>query len=581
MNELAAAFLQAAITLGLAALFGLLYRRYRKPYFRWWAVAWLLYAVRIGAIIGFLATNNSLWLYWHQVVTGWTALALLWAALVFSQQLRFRRRYLWLTLFPPVWSYVAIYRLQDFLLAAGPAVIFLSLATFWSGAVFLRHRRQTGSTAAAILAGTLILWGLHHLDYPFLRARGAWSPWGYYLDIIFLLALGGGILLLVVEDLHRGLNALSSLSGDLQIGGPTDDRFASLLRRPLGLPGVRGSALCLTEPGGERIVGGAGICQSWTGWKPSGTAAAAITEAISSHRLRITRDLHDPADPEGARYAYAAVLPVFRGSIATGALMIVGDARDPFTALDERFLLALGQQVGAALENAELYQRLEERTADLEHLATRMVRQHEEQRRRISLELHDETAQVFSALKLELGVLREGAAPESVESLEHLITLVDAGMKSIREVTQALRPSLLDDLGLLPALRALAAGFGERSGIAIRFESDDSLPQLSDEAELGLFRALQEGLANVARHAGASSVAVAVTVIDRQVVLGISDDGRGILPGTDRPMDTGERLGLVGMRERITALGGTVQVGSAAPAGARLDIRVPVPEATP
>ena len=156
------------------------------------------------------------WLYVHQVLTGWTALALLGAALAFSQQLAWRRRYLALVLFPPLWSYVAIYRLENFFLAAGPAVLFLSLATLWTGWAFWRYQRRTGSRAASFVAAVLVLWGLHHLDYPLLRARGAWNPWGYYLDIGFVLALGAGILLLVVEELRRGLATLSALSGDLQ-----------------------------------------------------------------------------------------------------------------------------------------------------------------------------------------------------------------------------------------------------------------------------------------------------------------------------------------------------------------------------
>ncbi|NNG17417.1 MAG: hypothetical protein HKM89_13140, partial [Gemmatimonadales bacterium] len=277
--ELAAPFLQAALTVGLIALCVFLYQRYHKRYFLYWALAWTMYALRLGAIITFLSTGGRIWLYWHQVTTGWTALGILWAAVVFSQQLPLRRHYLVLVLFPPVWSYVAIYQLENFFLAAGPAVAFLSGATLWTGWVFLQHRRQVGSWAAALLAATMMLWGLHHLDYPFFRARGTWNPWGYYLDIVFELAVGAGILLLVLEDLHGGLRTLSTLSSDLQRGGEPKDQpgvLGALLERPLTLPAVRGSALFTESPPPGAYVRGAGTCRDWAGTSPSGRAEAAI-----------------------------------------------------------------------------------------------------------------------------------------------------------------------------------------------------------------------------------------------------------------------------------------------------------------
>jgi hypothetical protein len=238
-TELAAALLQAVITAGLAAVCVFLFRRHRKAYFAWFAAAWALYLLRIGAIVSFLLSGQLPWLYLHQVITGLTALALLWAALVFSRQLTWSWRYLLVALFPPLWSLVAIYRLDSFLLAAAPMVAFLSLATLWSGWTFLDYHRRVESAGARLLAISFFLWGLHHLDYPFLRARGAWSPWGYYLDSVFELAVGMGILVLVLDDLRRGLSALSALSGDLQRGG---DVLAALIERPLRLPAVRGTA---------------------------------------------------------------------------------------------------------------------------------------------------------------------------------------------------------------------------------------------------------------------------------------------------------------------------------------------------
>ncbi|HEX2220206.1 MAG TPA: GAF domain-containing sensor histidine kinase [Gemmatimonadales bacterium] len=572
-SELHAAFLQAIITLGLAALCWFIHRRYRKPYFAWWAAAWGLYGVRIAAIVSFLLTADWIWLYWHQVVTGWTALALLYAALVFSRGLRWRNRYLALVLFPPVWSYIAIYRLDHFLWAAGPAVLFLSLATLWTGWVFLRYRRRVASSGATLLAAAFMLWGLHHLDYPFLRARGAWNPWGYYLDILLTLAVGTGILLLVLDDLRRGLGALSDLSGDLQQAGRQQDVLDALLARPLTLPAVRGSALFLADDGRPQFVRGAGVYGGDGDPAPDGTAGDLLTRALATGLPQVTDDWKDRS---GGSYPYAAVLPLLRNEAAIGALVLVGDARDPFTALDDRFLVALGHQVGAALENTDLYRRLEARTVELARLSARMIEQHEEERRRLSRELHDETAQVFSAVRIELGVLRDALPATQTARLDQVLGLIDKGIRSIRSVTNDLRPSLLDDLGLLPALRSLVTEFGERSGMRVELAAPTSLPPLSAEAELALFRALQEALSNVLRHADARTVDVGISVQREGVLLEVRDDGRGPRNGAGpEELELTGHMGLAGMRERIGALGGTVRFQGAPGAGALLEVLVP------
>jgi signal transduction histidine kinase len=574
--ELASAFFQTAITLGLALLCAWLYRRYRKPYFRWWAIAWFMYVLRLGAIISFVLTEGRHWLYWHQVITGWTALALLWAALVFSRQLRWRPVYWAIVFFPPVWSYIAIYRLDHFILAAGPAVVFLSLATAWTAWAFFRYHRQARSTAALALAIAFVLWAVHHLDYPLLRARGVWNPWGYYLDVAFTLAMAAGILLLVIEDLQSGVRTLSQLSSELQYREGDPDVLDALLARLLTLPAVQGSAMYVAEQGGGRFTAGAGVCADWTGTSPHGAAQQVIGGVLADGGPEVVVDSSPPSALKGRRLAYVAALPIIRGSVPMGALVIVGAARDPFAALDRQFLVALGEQVGAALENADLYRRLESRRAELERLAQRMVQQNEEERRRLSRELHDETAQLFSAVKLQLGMAREHAPTPIVPNLDRALGLIDEGIRSIRNVTNSLRPSLLDDLGLVPAIRALVHEFADRSGIPSDFTPADRVPALSAGAELALFRAVQEGLSNVGRHADARSVTVALGVEEGDVVLRIRDDGRGLPAGGD--FDAFERrghMGLAGMRERISAVGGSVGVGSLPGGGTEIHVRVP------
>lgn len=569
--ELDAALLQAAITAGLAALSFALYRRYRKPWFAWWTVAWVIYVIRVSAIIGFLLTADRSLLLAHQVLTGWTALALLWTALVFSHGLRLRPVHALALLFPPLWSWVAVYRMDSFLLAAAPMVLFLSLATIWSGWVFLQYRRKAGAAGAATLGWALLLWGLHHLDYPFLRAQGAWAPWGYYLDIVFELAAGAGMLLLVLDDLERGVQALTALSGQLLPAAADPAALGALLDRAAALPGVHGAALVLRRQGDARVKLGVGASAAWTGAPAPGAVGEAAARAIATGRPVARRDDAAPR--------YTAALPIMQRETVAGALLLTGEVRDPFTALDDRFLLALGQQVGAALEHADLSSRLEARTRDLERLGARMVRQTEEERRRLSRELHDETAQLLGALKIELGLLEAGQVDPA--RVQRALALADAGLRSIRGVVNDLRPSLLDDLGLLPAMRSLATDVEVRGGPVVTFRTQGTLPPLSPDGELALYRGLQEGLANVARHADARHAEVTVRGEEGGVALVVEDDGVGMPDAPAEALERAGHTGLAGMRERLASLGGAVRVSRRQPTGTRLELRLPASAAAP
>ncbi len=578
-SELNPAYLQGIVTLGLVVVCVFLYARYRKPYFAWWAAAWVLYEMRLGAIISFLLTGVPGWLYWHQVVTGWTALALLAAALVFAHQASWRRGYLLLVLFPPIWSYVAIYRLDNFLLAAGPMVVFLSAATALTAWAFFRYDREVGSLAARFLTVMLGLWALHHLDYPFLRARGVWSPWGYYLDIVFELAMGLGIILLVQEDLDQGLRTLTALSGELQDRGRSRESVPeAVLRRALGLRGVHGSALFLGSGSEGTFVHGVGVCALWPYERPPAAAVRAVERVRATRRPEVARQHEDEGPLPHWEHPYVAALPVLRGEDVAGALVVVGEARDPFTALDTPFLVAFGQQVGAALENEDLYRSLAARTGDLERLQAAMVRQHEDERERLSRELHDETAQVLAAVNMQLGLLRERGDQAMAASLDRARALVATGIQSIRNVTRNLRPTALDDLGLVPALRALIRDFAGQNLLAIDLDMPPALPPLGDDAELALYRTLQEALANAVRHGECTQVAVKVEATGGEVRLTVSDDGVGF-PEEGSASLRRARGGLAGIRERITRVGGSFQLGHGPEGGAMVQVRVPVAEA--
>ena len=182
---------------------------------------------------------------------------------------------------------------------------------------------------------------------------------------------------------------------------------------------------------------------------------------------------------------------------------------------------------------------------------------------------------MLSALKIELGVLRRAVAPSDQHRVDDALTLVDVGIRSIRAVTNELRPALLDDLGLVPALRSLVTEFATRTGVSAQLILPDGrVPALAPEAELALFRALQEALANVARHAEARHVDVALAASALEVTLTVADDGVGIPAGA---LERGA-MGLTGMRERVAAQGGSMTIGSGVDGGTRLRITLAVRE---
>jgi signal transduction histidine kinase len=569
-----APLLQAIVTLGLALLLAHLHRRHGKAHFRWWAVALLARVLSVAAIVTFMITERYWLLYLHQVFLGWTAFGFLYAAQVFARQVAWDQRFWGFVAFPVVWSAFAIFVLDNFALAAGLAVLFLALATLWAGVVFLRYRQRTGSPAAGFLSWVMFLWALHHLDYPLLRARGAWDPWGYYLDILFVLAMGAGVLLLVIEEQREGLRTLTALSGDLR-GAPEADTRDALLERPLGLRGVRGAALVLVRGDTVEPSRGVGDAARWNAATLPASVRELVRDAARTGRTRL--EGHPSPDP--ATPPFAAALPLSAGPDGTVVMVVVGDIAAPFAALDDDILRVVGEQVGHALERAALSARLAQRTDDLERLSVRMLQEHEAQRRRLGRELHDETAQVFSALKLQLGLLREETDAGSHARFDRLLEWVDRGSTSIRNATDGLRPAVLDDLGLVPALRALCADVREWSGLVIAFDSAGwPIPGkglLSPAAEVALFRALQEALSNASRHAGAANVSVRLEHREAVARLVVRDDGAGMDAATLTRLSGGPgRSGLVGMRERVAAAGGMLALAQASP-GLEVTITIP------
>lgn len=206
----------------------------------------------------------------------------------------------------------------------------------------------------------------------------------------------------------------------------------------------------------------------------------------------------------------------------------------------------------------------QEAQAQLRALSRRLQAAREEEGARISRELHDQLGQDLTALKLAVGALRlraEDLAPWCDEAS----TQIDAAIDAVRRIAGELRPSVLDRLGLLPALEWLAGEFQRRSGVTCRVRAEGPEGDLSAEQATAFFRITQEALTNVARHAQAKAVEIALRVDGVQAELCIRDDGRGF--GDAVP---GGHLGILGMEERIGLLGGHLHLGRAPQGGAEL-----------
>jgi signal transduction histidine kinase len=217
----------------------------------------------------------------------------------------------------------------------------------------------------------------------------------------------------------------------------------------------------------------------------------------------------------------------------------------------------------SALEqhSADQRQRTETAEKELRLLSQKLVQALEEERKTISRELHDEIGQMLTGLKMELGNLEEfhnSAADEFEKHLTETKAIAEQAMRSVRDMAMGLRPSMLDDLGLEPALRWQVREFSRHSGIPVSIETDGPLEHLSEPVRTCVYRVVQESLTNCARHAQARSVQIMVQGRDDRISLIVRDDGQGF-----DPEDVGGRgLGLIGMEERIKKLGGTLTIAS-------------------
>jgi len=224
-------------------------------------------------------------------------------------------------------------------------------------------------------------------------------------------------------------------------------------------------------------------------------------------------------------------------------------------------------------EERRRYGELQRAQTDMKRLSAKLVKVQEEERRAISRELHDEVGQSLAALLMEVGNM--GASPPAERGtfqahVESIKKLAETSVKAVRNMALLLRPSMLDDLGLVPALEWQAREVAKRTGIEVEVNAGDAAEQLPDEQKTCIYRVVQEALNNCARHAGAHLVHIDLERKAAGVALTVRDDGKGFDPSRTRGM------GLLGMEERVKDLGGSFRVESGAGHGTLLRIDLPL-----
>jgi signal transduction histidine kinase len=263
------------------------------------------------------------------------------------------------------------------------------------------------------------------------------------------------------------------------------------------------------------------------------------------------------------------------------ALMIFALHRAQLRELKRRntVLEQLERQREQALDSANRSQReLEEAYAGLRQLTGRLESAKEDERSRISRELHDEFGQTLTAAKINLQMLRRAAtSPADARRLEDSVTMVDDMIRQARDIALGLRPPLLDEAGLVPALDHHLKSLAARSGVRIEFDAAPGVADVPKDLETTVFRVVQEAVNNALRHARATTVRVTLRDEPDALMLRIEDDGVGFdRDAVNQRVKRGEHLGLLGMTERVRSAGGTIVLESRPGGGSWIEARIPL-----
>lgn len=387
-------------------------------------------------------------------------------------------------------------------------------------------------------------------------------------------------------------DALISLAEKL--AASPNDVLQKLAETALTLCHAQTAGISLLQPDGERFYWPAlaGVWASHVGgsmprsFSPCGTVLDRNAAQLMCH-------------PERHYTYFAAVtpwieevllIPFYVGAKAVGTVwVIVHDQSHRFDTEDLRVITNLGTFAAAAyqtlqsiksakLANEHLESEVEHRTSDLRHLSAQLMRVKDEEHKKMARNLHDSLGQYLASVKMSLDLLSRSETPNKAEVLSEALKAVDQSIAETRTLSFLLHPPLLDEAGFISAARLYAEEFAKRSGIKVKLDFPERADRLSELAEIALFRILQESLTNVHRHSGSSSVELQLKTNTNQIVFTVRDFGHGIPAELIQGSPTSGRhygVGLAGMRERVSDLGGSLEIQSSGN-GTAITVSIPL-----
>ncbi len=467
--------------------------------------------------------------------------------------------------FPWAWNAIPV--------SAVEALLFIAAARSYR-----RSEGAQGDPATSLVTSALALTGVLQFAYPLLRPPQGGILIGALVAGTLTLMLGVGLISRTWHD-TRETELMNAIAGVLNRSKNVREALGETLRLVASLLGIESGWVFLRERGQFALATSCGL--------PSSLAADGAVRMngdcrclalLAEGQLPLAVNIVDCQRMEkaGLQSRHASV-PLRASASTVGLMNLVLPGGRTFDERKLQILSAIGDQIGLAVERGLLFDEVTAKERSRGELLEKLLTAHEDERRRIARELHDEAGQSLTALivNLELAA-QEPSADRLRGQLGQLRELAERTLAEIRRLIYDLRPSILDDLGLVAALRWYAKNLLDPQGIAWTLSVSGVSGRLPAKLETAAFRLVQEALTNVLKHAEASTVTVGMSAAGRELHVRIEDNGRGFDPRRSRSADRSGGFGLLGMQERVELVGGRWEVQSTPGVGTVVTAVLPI-----